>query len=205
MADRPDTVVFDIGNVLIRWDMRNLYRRIFTDHERMEWFLSNICTTEFNLEQDRGRPFAQAVAELTARHPEWKKEIALYDTGWEDMLDGAIGGTVEILEELQRSSIPTYAITNFSREKFDRAGEIFPFLRSFIGTVVSGDEQLLKPDRAIFELFLSRYKMRAAQCVFIDDSKPNVDSAGALGFHALHFTSPEQFRSDLVNAGMLTK
>jgi 2-haloacid dehalogenase len=202
MAHKITTIVFDIGNVLFMWDMRNHYRKTFADPERMEWFLANVCTHDFNLEQDRGRPFAEAVAWLTQRHPEWAKEIAEYDTHWTGMV-GEVLGTVDILSELQKAGWPTYAITNFSREKFDVARGMFPFLNSFRGVVVSGDEKLIKPDPAIFELFLDRYKLRADECIFIDDSKPNVESARKLGFHALHFTSPEQFRADLVNAGVL--
>ncbi len=202
MSDQLTTIVFDIGSVLIRWDMRNLYRKVFDDSARMEWFLANICTHDFNIEQDRGRPFAEAVADLSRKHPEWKAEIELYDSRWTEMLDGTISGTVDILGELQQKNWPTYAITNFSREKFDVSRKLFPFLDTFRGTVVSADERLVKPDPEIFEVFLQRYNLRGQECVFIDDSLPNVETAKHLGFHALHFTGPEQFRRDLEAAGI---
>ncbi len=143
MSGKLTTIVFDIGSVLIRWDMRNLYRKVFDDSARMEWFLANICTHDFNIEQDRGRPFAEAVADLSRKHPEWKAEIELYDSRWTEMLDGTISGTVDILGELQQKNWPTYAITNFSREKFDVSRKLFPFLDTFRGTVVSADEREL--------------------------------------------------------------
>ena len=199
----PKAIVFDVGAVLIEWDMRNLYRKMFADHQQMDWFLSNICTPAFNIEQDRGRAFADAVAHLSALHPDWSKEIRAYDECWIEMLGPPIDGTVAILECLQRGGWPTYAITNFSREKFDIARGLYPFLNSFRGIVVSGDEKLVKPDPAIFSLFLDRYALNAADCVFIDDSTANVASAAQLGFRALHFTSAEQFESDLRQLGVL--
>ena len=117
----PRNIVFDIGGVLLRWDMRNLYRKLFADEARMEWFLANVCTTAFNLEQDRGRPFDDAVAQLVAQHPEWRAEIEAYHHRWPEMLDGEVPGTADILRRLQAKGAPTWAITNFSREKFDVA------------------------------------------------------------------------------------
>ncbi len=203
MISRPKAIVFDIGAVLIEWDMRKLYRKMFADHDRMEWFLANVCTTAFNIEQDRGRSFADAVAHLSALHPEWRDEIRAYDERWPEMLGPPIAGTVGILERLQREGWPTYAITNFSREKFDIARKLHPYLDTFRGTVVSGDEKLVKPDPAIFRLFLDRYHLSAPDCVFIDDSKANVASAAELGFRALHFTSADQFADDLRQMGVL--
>jgi 2-haloacid dehalogenase len=203
MSPAPKTVVFDIGNVLIEWDMRNLYRKVFDDHERMEWFLANVCTMAFNIEQDRGRPFAEAVAQLTRDHPDWAEQIRHYDERWTEMIAGPVLGSVEILQELQSRGVPTYAITNFSREKFDVTCRMFPFLTTFAGTVVSADERLLKPDRRIFELFLDRYSLRARDCIFIDDTLPNVESSKQLGFHALHFTGAPKLRADLVDLGVL--
>jgi len=190
---RPRIVVFDIGNVLLEWDPRHLYRKIFDDEERMELFLSNVCTVDWNLEQDRGRSWAEAVAERIALHPEWQEEIAAYDTRWLEMVPGAIAGTVAILERLREAGVPTYAITNFSAEKFLVARERFPFLRGFEDVVVSGEVGLVKPDPEIFALFLKRNGLDSGDCLFVDDVAANIATAQAAGFVAHQFTTPEAF------------
>jgi 2-haloacid dehalogenase len=191
---KPRIAVFDIGNVLLEWDPRHLYRKIFVDdEERMEMFLSNVCTVDWNLEQDRGRNWAEAVAERIALHPEWQEEISAFDTRWLEMVPGAITGTVAILERLRAAGVPTYAITNFSAEKFVVAREQFPFLGGFEDVVVSGEVGLVKPDPEIFALFLKRNGLDAGDCLFVDDVAANVATAQAAGFVAHHFTTPEAF------------
>jgi HAD superfamily hydrolase (TIGR01509 family) len=134
---------------------------------------------------------------LTARHPEYAEAIRAFDARWPEMVPGAIAGSVALLDEVRRKGIPDYAITNFSREKFPLAAERFAFLRGFRMVVVSGEEGLVKPDRAIFELFLSRAGLDAADCVFIDDSAANVAGARDAGMHALQFRDPSALRGDL--------
>jgi len=199
MTVNPTTVVFDIGNVLVAWDPRNLYRRYFAGEEhRMEWFLTNICTPAWNLEQDRGRSFADAVEILVKEHPpEWHPMIRAFDKHWHETISGPIAGSVDILKALKRGKIPVFAITNWNQDKFREALQRFDFLNSFDGIVVSGDEGLLKPDREIFELFSRRYGVKPETAVFIDDSIKNVEGARAAGMHALHFTSPEALARDL--------
>ncbi|MFI5010827.1 MAG: HAD family hydrolase [Hyphomicrobiales bacterium] len=198
-----ETVVFDVGNVLLDWNPRHLYRKLFADEERMEWFLANICTSAWNLEQDRGRSFAEAVAELTSRHPEWTREIRAFDDRWAETVAGEIAGSVELLSRLKVNGVPIYAITNFSREKFAEALSRFAFLRDFEGVVVSGDEGLLKPDAAIYRLFLARYGKQASRCLFIDDSARNVEGARRVGMQALRFLGPAELARDLASFGML--
>jgi 2-haloacid dehalogenase len=190
-------IVFDIGNVLIRWDPRNLYRKIFPDAERMEWFLTHVCAPEWNLEQDRGRSFADGVALLLARFPEWEAEIRAYDARWPEMLDGAIAENVAILQSLRDAGEKTYAITNFSREKWDITLDLFPFLRDFDTVIVSGDEWLVKPDPAIFRLLLERAGLRAEDCVFVDDSERNVLGARHVGMQAVHYTPETDLAGEL--------
>lgn len=199
MTAHPTTVVFDIGNVLVSWDPRHLYRRFFAGREaEMEWFLANICTPAWNVEQDRGRSFKDAVDLLVQQHqPEWHPMIRAYDELWHETISGPIDGTVAILDALKRNNVPIYAITNWNQDKFREALERFPFLKSFAGIVVSGDERLLKPDREIFELFFKRYDVEPETAVFIDDSLRNVEGARAAGMQALHFTAPEALARDL--------
>jgi 2-haloacid dehalogenase len=199
---RPRSVVFDIGNVLIEWDPRHLYRKIFIgDEARMEHFLAIICDAAWNLEQDRGRRWAEAVAERAALHPQWREEIAAYDTRWMEMVAGAIAGSVALLERLRQAGVPTYAITNFSTEKFAMACERFPFLGGFEDVVVSGEVGLVKPDRAIFALFLARNGLEAGDCLFIDDIAANIETARAMGFITHQFTTAEALAAVLREHG----
>jgi 2-haloacid dehalogenase len=202
MAASPSIVVFDVGNVLLDWDPRHLYRKVFDDHERMEWFLTEVCTPAWNVEQDKGRSFAEAVAELTAVHPHLETEIRAFDERWPETISAPIHGTVEILDGLRRAGVPDYAITNFSHEKFAIARQLWPFLDAFRGVVVSGEERMLKPDPAIYRVLLDRYGLQAGDCLFIDDSEKNVHGARAVGMHAVRFTGPDQLRRDLAEHGL---
>jgi 2-haloacid dehalogenase len=196
-------VVFDIGNVLIGWDPRVLYRKIFTTEDEVAWFLGNVCTHDWNLEQDRGRSFADAIAEATARHPAYADAIAAYHHRWAETILGPIAGTVAILDELAAQGTPLYAITNWHQDKFRETRGRFSFLDRFRDIVVSGDERVVKPDPAIYRLLLDRNGLQASSCVFIDDSPKNVAGAEAVGMKAHHFTSPEALRGYLTGAGIL--
>lgn len=196
-------VVFDIGNVLVQWEPRALYRKIFATEAEVEWFITNVCNHVWNLEQDRGRSFAEAVREATARFPEHAEAIAAYDLRWHETVLGPIDGTVAILQELQARGTPLYAITNFNQDKFRETLQRFPFLAAFRDIVVSGDERLLKPDAAIYRVLLERNGLDASSCVFIDDSVKNVTGAEAVGMKAIHFTTPAALRSELVGMGLL--
>ncbi len=200
-TNQPSQIVFDVGHVLIEWDPRNLYRKIFADPEQMEWFLAHVFTVDLNRECDRGLLFKDAVAQATARYPDWHEAIKAYDERWEEMVPSAIVGTVAILEEARRKNIPTHAITNFSHEKFELTRKRFDFLNHFITLVVSGEEHLLKPDAAIFELFLQRAGIQASECVFIDNTWANVEAARQMGMSTIHFTNPETLRMELQKLG----
>jgi 2-haloacid dehalogenase len=203
MTQALTTVVFDIGNVLVAWDPRNLYRRYFASREdEMEWFLKNVCSPAWNLEQDRGRSFTEACNLLVKEHPpELHPMIRAFDEKWHETISGPIQGSVAILRKLKDSNVPVYAITNWNQHKFRESLQRFDFLNSFDGIVVSGDEGLLKPDREIFELFFDRYGVRPERAVFVDDSLRNVEGARAAGMQALHFTSPEALARDLRGLG----
>ena len=196
-------VVFDIGNVLVHWEPRALYAKIFATEAEVEWFITHVCNSAWNLEQDRGRSFGDAVREATARFPEHADAIAAYDLRWHETVLGPIDGTVAILEELRKRGTPLYAITNFNQDKFKETLKRFPFLSAFRDIVVSGDERVLKPDAAIYRLLLARNGLDATSCVFIDDSEKNVQGAEAVGMKAIHFTTPEALRTELAALGLL--
>lgn len=199
----PDTVVFDLGGVLIDWNPRHLYRKLFDDEAEMEHFLEHVCTGAWNAQQDAGRPFAEGVRVLAAQHPEKFDLINAFHTRWIEMVAGAIDGTVEILRTLRDQGTPIYALTNWSAETFPLVRPTFDFLNWFRGIVVSGEEQLIKPDPAFYELMMNRYNLRAENLVFIDDSRPNIETAQQLGITALHFTGAALLRSQLQEMGLL--
>ena len=200
--NRP-VVVFDLGGVLIDWDPRHLYRKLFDQDTAMERFLDEVCHGAWNLEQDRGRSFAEAIREATLRHPDQRAMIEAYHLRWEEMLAGAIEDTVTILEELRDAGCELHALTNWSAETFPHARARFAFLEHFETILVSGEERLIKPDPDIFALLLERIGHPAQACIFIDDSTRNVAGAAALGFDAIRFENPRQLRAELVRRGLL--
>ena len=201
---KPTVVVFDVGQVLIEWDPRHLYRELFDGYEDlMEDFLDRVCTPAWNLEQDRGRPWSEAIAQLSAEHPDCAELIRAYDDMWERMVPDAIPGTPEILAELKARGVPVYAITNFSADKFELTRKRFDFLNGFDGIVVSGQERLVKPDQAIYRLLMDRYGLEPNQCYFIDDTPNNVEAARSVGMSAHLFLGAEALRRDLAALGLL--
>ncbi|MET0746109.1 MAG: HAD family phosphatase [Microvirga sp.] len=202
MSHKPTTVVFDVGNVLLRWDPRNLYRTIFDDHEMMETFLSTVCTGQWNLEQDRGRDWDEAVALLVKEHPAHETSIRAFHERWEETVSGVIEENVALLGRLRQAGVPTYCITNFSAPKFALSQARYPFLKGFDGIIVSGDEKLLKPEPEIYNLLLARYGLKAEDCIFIDDSQANVEGARAVGMHAIHFVEPMDLAGALRQHGI---
>jgi 2-haloacid dehalogenase len=204
MSANRSVAVFDLGGVLIDWNPRYLYRQLFDGDERaMEHFLETVCTPDWNDQQDAGRTFADACASLKLDHPAHAELIDAWIERYEEMLGGAISGTVEILAELQARGVPLYALTNWSTETYPAALKRFEFLKWFQGVLVSGDVKLLKPDTRIFELFLETYAIDPARAVYIDDRKPNVEAAIALGMHGIVFTDPSALRAELVKIRLL--
>lgn len=197
-------VVFDLGGVLLQWNPRFLYRKLFPgDEQAMEYFLSTVCTQEWNERQDAGRPFADAIGELVAAHADKAHLIEAFHARFDEMIPGAIDESVAILNELARAGVPLYALTNFSAETFPPQRDRFPFLSTFAGIVVSGEEGVIKPDPRIFRILLERYAIAAVEAVFIDDNPANAAAATALGMHGIHFRSPRQLRDELTALALL--
>jgi 2-haloacid dehalogenase len=204
MLNSKQAVVFDLGGVLIDWNPRHLYRKMFDgDEEGMERFLSEICTSEWNARQDEGRSFAEATEELIARHPEQAELVRAFFDRWPEMVGGAINETVEILAELKGAGREIYVLSNWSAETFPYARDRFQFLDWFDFIVISGEIGRVKPNREIFDFLLEETGRRAEECVFIDDSPENTAAARDLGFDVIHFRSPRQLRDELMNRGIL--
>ena len=169
----------------------------------MEAFLATVCAADWNLAQDAGRSWADAVAERTRQFPEQAALIRAYDERWQEMVPRAFDDTVAILEALRRAGRRLYSITNFSAEKFALEREVWPFLNWFDGIVVSGEIGRVKPHPEIYRCLLDTYDLDAEDCLFIDDAAANVDGARAVGMHAHHFSGAEGLRQALVGYGML--
>ncbi len=201
----PLVPVFDLGGVFVDWNPLYLFRKLFETEEEAVWFAQNICTPDWNLEFDAGDIFAEGVAKLITRHPQYWQQIQAFDTRWQETIGGVFQGTVDIHQELIDAEIPTFAITNFSWEKWVQMLPHWPFLSKFDGVVVSGLEKLVKPDVRIYRLFCERYGLAPEACVFIDDNEANVISARNVGMEAIHFTSPEALRAELIALGLPLK
>ncbi len=201
-GDLVTAVVFDVGNVLIRWEPRRVFAGELDDAAGIDAFFEEIGFDAWNLEQDRGRSWDDAVAVASRAHPHRRPLIEKMHRDWHMAVPGAIEGSVAILERLRADGVPLYGITNFSTEKWAECQERFPFLCGFRDVVVSAHERLVKPDPAIFALFLRRTGLAAGDCVFIDDGPRNVAAARAAGMDAILFEGPDGLAGELRARGL---
>lgn len=198
MEIKVKTIIFDLGGVLIDWNPRYVYRDIFDDEERIDWFFENICTSDWNEKQDAGRSLQEATEELVLKHPEYENEVRAYYGRWEEMLGGPINDTVEILRTIKKANkYNLYALTNWSAETFPVALDRYDFLKWFDGIVMSGEEKTRKPFADIYHTLLSRFKIDPSEALFIDDSLRNIKGAEEVGINGIHFESPQQLLHDL--------
>ena len=222
-------LIFDFGGVLIDWDPHHLYDPYFGDRARADWFLQNICTMEWNTQMDGGKPFAEGIAELSTRFPEWSREIEMFHSQWTKMVGGPIPGMLELVRELKAAGHRLYGLSNWSAETFPLICHDYPVLNLLDGMVVSGFESaarvvgcadgfaarsgagarrsgrapLIKPDPEIYKLLLSRYSLQPADCIFIDDNPANVAAAQTIGIHAIPFTNCPNLRKQLAELQLL--
>ncbi len=196
-------IIFDLGGVLIGWDPKEVFKTIFDTEEEVNWFLENICTFDWNEEQDGGRPIVQANELLIRKYPEHRENILAYYGRWEEMLTGAIDGTVEILDKfIKDENYKVLALTNWSAETFPVAEARYEFLHWFDGIVISGVEKCKKPEDKIYNTILNRYDLVPEESLFIDDNKRNILAAEKHGIKCIHFHSPEQLNKDLKAMGI---
>ncbi len=199
-----DTIVFDLGGVLIDWNPAYVYRTIFEDPAEMEYFLTEVCSSEWNEQQDAGRLQSEGTEILVQQFPHYETQIRAFYERWEEMLGGPIHDTVELLRELHAANRHRlYALTNWSHENFPVALQRYDFLQLFQGILVSGAEKMKKPDPAIFNLLAQRYDITPTSAVFIDDNLRNVRAAGDLGFQSIHFRSASELSTVLRDLGIL--
>jgi 2-haloacid dehalogenase len=210
-----DTLVFDLGGVLIDWNPEYLYSKLILDEKERRWFLSTICTPDWNEQQDAGRSLREATEDLVTKYPEYEAAIRAYYDRWTEMLGGPIHEPVEIFRELKFSpagkgsagpgvgSLKLYALTNWSAETFPVALEEYEFLHWFDGRLVSGEERTRKPFPEIYRLLIERFGIDPAKAIYVDDNIRNVLPARELGFVGIHFHTPQLFREELVGFGVL--
>jgi 2-haloacid dehalogenase len=193
-----DTIIFDLGGVLVDWNPAYVFDKLIKDEEKRRQFFAEICTSEWNEEQDAGRSLKDATQLLVDRHPEWQEYIEAYYGRWEEMLGGPIQETVDIFRELKESGkYRFYALTNWSAELFPIALQKYDFLHWFDGRLVSGEEKMRKPFPEFYQLLLDRFHIDKEKAVFIDDNKRNAEAAEAFGIPTIRYESPAQLRAEL--------
>ena len=197
-----EAVVFDVGGVLLDWNPRHLYRKLFADESEMEMFLTEICSPAWHAPHDRGVSTAASCEELASRYPEYSELIWAWSRRSEEMIGGVDTGTVEVLRAVKETGLPCYALTNMEAETYPLRLRRFPFLRWFDGTVVSGQEGVAKPDPAIFTRLLDRFGLMAKTTLMIDDTQENLYAASKLGMQTIQFRSSRELRTQLESAGL---
>lgn len=185
------TIVFDFGGVLIDWNPTYLYEKVFDEESEMLHFLEHVCMPDWNILQDAGRPLAEATRILQEEHPRYHDEIAMFYGRWEEMLGGTIDANVKLIKPLKKK-YKVYGLTNWSAETIPIAMDRYDFFEELDGFVVSGEERLIKPDPALYQVLLDRYTLKPEESLFIDDNAANIETARQMGFHTMHYTGEEE-------------
>lgn len=199
-----NTVLFDLGRVLLDWDPRYYYAKRFPDDPAaLEQFVTRVVGPDWIREVDAGKPIDVAIDERCRAFPEHAALIREWKTGWHEMLRGEIAGSVAILAALRARGRRVAALSNFSAESWPWAVARFPFLGWFEGVVISGEVGVAKPDPAIYRIAIERLALEPARTLFVDDVPANVAAARSAGIEAVVFEGPERLRADLEAAGLL--
>ena len=205
-ATPVQAVVFDVGRVIIEWDMRLLFAKLIDDAEELDWFLANVVTEEWHFQHDAGRPLAEMVPERQAAFPKYADHLDAYRSRFLETIPGRVPGTAELIERLDDRGVPLFAITNFGAEFWEMFEPTEPILERFRDIVVSGREKLAKPDPAIFGLAAARFGYEPQAMLFIDDNAANIEAASALGWQTHHFTQgADALEADLLTRGLIEK
>ncbi len=199
---KVSTVVFDVGRVLVQWDLRHLFAKLIDDVVELDWFLINVVTPEWHFQTDAGRPLTEMLPELKAQYPAYAEHIDAYATRFNETIPGPVAGSFEIVEELAARGVPLYAITNFGAEFWEGFRPTQPIFDHFRDIIVSGVEKMVKPDAAIYQLALCRFNLAPGEAIFVDDNLPNVVAARENGFVSHHFTDAPTLRAELAALGL---
>lgn len=193
----PTAVVFDIGNVLVGWDPRNLYKNHFKNADELNWFLDEVVNLTWHTNHDRGLSFTEGCENLAKKHPKYKKEIYLFHSHWRQTISGPIEGSISLLKKLSEQGVPLFAISNYSAEKFPELLEEFSFMDMFDDIVISGEVGFVKPEPEIFEIAMDQFGLKPQEAVFVDDRLENIAAGEAFGLLPYHFSTPEKLENQL--------
>lgn len=198
-----NTIIFDIGNVLITWDPKNLYKKLISDEEELDWFCSHVVTLDWHTHHDAGLSMQEGIKNLTAKFPDYANEIAAFDTRWAETIGNPINGMLELMQHFSAQNIPMFAITNYSAEKYPEFERDYPFSSHFRDVLVSGREGIVKPAAEIYELAIERFGIIPEQTLFIDDRAENIHAAAEFGIQGHIFTDYDNLTKELKALNLL--
>lgn len=198
-------IVFDVGKVLLHWDPEIPYRRLIPDAEQRAWFLDNVCTPAWNMEQDRGRSWQEGEEAAIAEHPVHEPHIRAFRQNWHEMVPHAQEEVVAMMDAMIEAGRDVTLLTNFAPDTFAEASERYPFLKRPRGVTVSGEVRLLKPQREIYDHHVATFELEPSATLIIDDSEKNVEGAKAAGWQAVHFTDAAMLKNDLAAFGIIVE
>ncbi|MEO6717240.1 MAG: HAD family phosphatase [Novosphingobium sp.] len=203
MSSPISAVVFDVGRVMVQWDLRCLFAKLIDDQAELDWFLANVVTEQWHFQHDAGRPLAEMVPERIAEFPSYASHIEAYATRFNETVPGPVPGTLELVEALHVAGVPLFAITNFGADFWGPFRAVWPVFERFADVVVSGVEKTTKPDPAIFTLAAQRFGHAPGAMLFIDDNLANIESARACGWQAHHFHDAAGLAEELRGRGLI--
>jgi len=189
--------LFDLGGVFFDWDPNHFYKDVFENIEEREFFLAEVCNDQWNVQQDAGRSIAEAELELIPKFPHYEKEIKMYYKNHRKMIRGVFEESVDILKKLKDKNYDCYVLSNWSAETFAGMIDDYPFLKLFDGLLISGEDKLIKPDHAIYQLARDRFNLNPEETVFIDDKRENIEAAKGLDFKTIHLTDPKNIEKEI--------
>ena len=189
--------LFDLGGVFFDWDPNHFYKNVFENIEEREFFLAEVCNDQWNVQQDAGRSIAEAELELIPKFPHYEKEIKMYYKNHRKMIRGVFEESVDILKKLKDKNYECYVLSNWSAETFAGMTDDYPFLKLFDGLLISGEDKLIKPDHAIYQLARDRFNLNPEETVFIDDKRENIEAAKGLDFKTIHLTDPKNIEKEI--------
>ena len=189
--------LFDLGGVFFDWDPDHFYKNVFENIEEREFFLAEVCNDHWNVQQDAGRSIAEAELELIPKFPHYEKEIKMYYKNHRKMIRGVFEESVDILKKLKDKNYECYVLSNWSAETFAGMTDDYPFLKLFDGLLISGEDKLIKPDHAIYQLARDRFNLNPEETVFIDDKRENIEAAKGLDFKTIHLTDPKNIEKEI--------
>tara|TARA_B100000073_G_scaffold71546_1_gene53219 strand:+ start:289 stop:882 length:594 start_codon:yes stop_codon:yes gene_type:complete len=189
--------LFDLGGVFFDWDPNHFYKNVFENIEEREFFLAEVCNDQWNVQQDAGRSIAEAELELIPKFPHYEKEIKMYYKNHRKMIRGVFEESVDILKKLKDKNYDCYVLSNWSAETFEGMTDDYPFLKLFDGLLISGEDKLIKPDHAIYQLARDRFNLNPEETVFIDDKLENIQAAQEMNFKTIHLTDPNIIKTEI--------